>query len=487
MEKDKEDTSTALVPTEVDVLDKTREEIKKRIAFELDSNPYLSGLKSKYGASKLEALITPQCYKLRGEDKDMLLVTTLCDTTQNEYERISVAINYILTIGLKEMLLSGNSFTHYIDVQIDAQEKQTVSSFIGKSFFDDSELFRFDYTKRFGQETGTLSFRFGSDYATKGKPVDAFLFLWKYTVADSVRLEALLSNEKITDTTGDLGLEIYTSEIGVENVGGYKDVKEKIKRDVFYPFLNRELFDEVIKLSRTKGYESSMNAVLFYGPPGTGKTLMAKAIAKEQGITFFYINLQKVFTKWYSETQRKLGEALSYIEDYSKEKKAILFIDEMDYFGKRTTEDTGSDKEDNRVILTLLTKIEGLKTDKKNHNLLLIGATNRTDELDDAIFQRFKDKILFPPPSLEDRIEIWKIHAPGLTLQCIEDLAKRMNEGSTGRDIDNIATIATTEHVKYLIEHGIKTASVPPFSTYVRALEEYTNKKPVKTPEGLYR
>ncbi|MEF3077327.1 ATP-binding protein [Methylobacter sp. Wu1] len=136
---------------------------------------------------------------------------------------------------------------------------------------------------------------------------------------------------------------------------------------------------------------------LFYGPPGTGKTLTATLLGKHTGRDVFRIDLSRVVSKYIGETEKNL----SRLFDKAENKNWILFFDEADaLFGKRTDIRDAHDKYANQEVAYLLQRIE-------NHNGLVILASNKRANIDDAFIRRFQSIIHFPMPRLEERHKIW--------------------------------------------------------------------------------
>ena len=136
---------------------------------------------------------------------------------------------------------------------------------------------------------------------------------------------------------------------------------------------------------------------LFYGPPGTGKTLTASLLGKQTGKEVFRIDLSRVVSKYIGETEKNL----SRLFDKAENKNWILFFDEADaLFGKRTEIHDAHDKYANQEVAYLLQRIEG-------YNGLVILATNRRNNIDEAFARRFQTIIQFPMPKADERHKIW--------------------------------------------------------------------------------
>lgn len=146
--------------------------------------------------------------------------------------------------------------------------------------------------------------------------------------------------------------------------------------------------------------------IVFYGPPGTGKTLLAKAIAGEANVPFFYMSGSD-FAEMYVGVGAKRVRDL--FEVARRSSPCIIFIDELDSIGcRRSAHDING--EDRKTLNALLTEMDGFKP---TENVLVIGATNRIDDLDEALLRpgRFTNKFCIPlPETMNERMEIIKLY-----------------------------------------------------------------------------
>jgi SpoVK/Ycf46/Vps4 family AAA+-type ATPase len=184
--------------------------------------------------------------------------------------------------------------------------------------------------------------------------------------------------------------------------------------------------------------------ILLMGPAGTGKTRLARALAKEAGVTFVELQPSKIFSKWVGDTERRLEKALSAIASMTP---CIVFIDEIDQaMGRGESGDNGVS---NRVFKRLM---EIMSDTSLRGKVLWIAATNRADLLDAALLRpgRLDKKIPILAPDSRERASILRVlvvqafgTVPGLPTEEEEEaLADRM-DGYTGAEIEAVVGKAT--------------------------------------------
>lgn len=184
-----------------------------------------------------------------------------------------------------------------------------------------------------------------------------------------------------------------------KDVAGLKEVKKDM--DCVVDFLkNGEKY-------RNMG-ATLPTGIILYGPPGTGKTLLAKAVAGEAKVPFFYMNGSDFIEKYVGVGPQRVRELF---KEAKKSAPCIIFIDEIDAIGG-SRDENDSTSEDRKTINALLAEMDGFGTNKEK-NILVIGATNRIEDLDKALLRagRFTEKYCVPLPySVEEREEIINIY-----------------------------------------------------------------------------
>ncbi len=177
--------------------------------------------------------------------------------------------------------------------------------------------------------------------------------------------------------------------------------------------------------------------VLLVGPPGTGKTLLAKAVAGEANVPFYYISGSD-FVELF------VGIGASRVRDMFKQAKqsapCLIFIDEIDAVGRqRGTGLGGGHDEREQTLNQLLTEMDGFGA---NEGIIIIAATNRPDVLDPALLRpgRFDRQVTVSLPDQKEREAILKVHAKDKTFAedvNLENISKR-TPGFSGADLENL-------------------------------------------------
>ncbi len=224
------------------------------------------------------------------------------------------------------------------------------------------------------------------------------------------------------------------------DVGGLEEAKQQLQEAVEWPLKHPEIFSRMgIRPPR---------GILLYGPPGTGKTLLAKAVATESEANFISVKGPEVLSKWVGESEKAIREIFKKARQNSP---AVIFFDEIDSIAPRRGVVSDSHVTDS-VLNQILTEIDGLED---LHDVVVIGATNRPDIIDDALMRpgRFDRLIYTPLPDKKARLSIFKIHTRKMPLAKdvkLDELVKK-TEGYTGSDIEAVcreaALIALRENI----------------------------------------
>lgn len=183
--------------------------------------------------------------------------------------------------------------------------------------------------------------------------------------------------------------EILDSSPGVgwDDIAGLDKAKQLLREMVILPATRPDLF---------KGLRAPTRGLLLYGPPGNGKTMLAKAVASESTCTFFAISASTLTSKWVGDSE-KLVRAL--FEVANEREPSIIFIDEIDsVLSARSANENESSR---RLKTEFLIQFDGVN--KTGNQVFVIGASNRPEELDDAVRRRLAKRIHIPLPDDKGR------------------------------------------------------------------------------------
>jgi transitional endoplasmic reticulum ATPase len=233
-------------------------------------------------------------------------------------------------------------------------------------------------------------------------------------------------------------VQVQIPNVSWDDVGGLDQLKEELREAVEWPIKHKEAFDYV-NVETPKG-------ILLHGPPGTGKTLIAKALAKMTESNFISIKGPELLSKWVGESEKGVREI------FRKARQAapcIIFLDEIDALvPRRSSGGSGSHVTEN-VVSQILTEIDGLE---ELNNVLIIGATNRLDIVDEALLRpgRFDRIIEVSNPDTKGRQHIFEIHTKKKPLASDVNITKlvEMTDDFSGAEISAVANRAAITALK---------------------------------------
>lgn len=215
-----------------------------------------------------------------------------------------------------------------------------------------------------------------------------------------------------------------------DDMGGYKVIKDRMKQAILLPLLKPEVF--------TKLGIKPPSGLLLYGPSGCGKTALVQALVSESMMNIISIKGPEIFSKYLGETENKLRKIFATAKRISP---CIVFIDEMDAIGTKRGFDSGesSGGVNERVLSTLLNEMDGVEG---RQGVVVIGCTNRPDQIDDAILRpgRLDQLVFVGLPTSEDRVDIIKTLMKKISVSDDIDpiqLAKQ-TEFCSGADLENL-------------------------------------------------
>ena len=312
---------------------------------------------------------------------------------------------------------------------------------------------------------------------------DAEASSWLAVLVDAVPI-VILAGVTIWIFTRQLGGGSKSMDFGKSRAKLVEESRATFK-DVAGITEEKEEVQKLIDFLKNPKKFTSMGAripkgVLLVGPPGTGKTLLARAVAGEAKVPFYYISGSD-FVELF------VGIGASRVRDMFKQAKmnapCLIFIDEIDAVGRqRGTGLGGGHDEREQTLNQLLTEMDGFGA---NEGIIIIAATNRPDVLDPALLRpgRFDRQVTVSLPDKNARIEILKVHAKNKVLAkniTLEYLAKR-TPGFSGADLENLlneaALLAVRRNKKEITMAEIDEATDRVLMGPAKVTKKYTDKE----------
>lgn len=291
-----------------------------------------------------------------------------------------------------------------------------------------------EMVKKITEAAETQNFKF----TTEADPESSSLFLFLVNVGPFIILIGFaffmfsrqMAGNKNSFDFGKSKAKLNTdkNKVNFNDVAGLTEEKEEVKELI--DFLKNPKKFQKLGARIPKG-------VLLVGPPGTGKTLLARAVAGEANVPFYFISGSD-FVELF------VGVGASRVRDMFQQAKrtapCLIFIDEIDAVGRqRGTGLGGGHDEREQTLNQLLTEMDGFG---ENEGIIIIAATNRPDVLDPALLRpgRFDRQVTVNLPDIKGREEILKVHAKNKILAksvTLSNLARR-TPGFSGADLENL-------------------------------------------------
>ena len=242
-------------------------------------------------------------------------------------------------------------------------------------------------------------------------------------------------NQAFSFGRSNLRLSTFKDRVLFKDVAGLKEAKEELIEVVDFLKNPKKFLDLGARIPR---------GILLMGPPGTGKTLVARAVAGESGVPFFYISASEFVEMFVGVGASRTRDAFMTAKRASP---AILFIDEIDAIGRQRGAGMGGGNDEREQTLNqILVEMDGFDRDTR---VIVLAATNRPDVLDPALLRpgRFDRRVVLDLPDINDREAILKIHAEGKVLEKNIDLRRVAvrTPGFSGADLANLMNEAAID------------------------------------------
>ncbi|CDF37587.1 unnamed protein product [Chondrus crispus] len=173
-----------------------------------------------------------------------------------------------------------------------------------------------------------------------------------------------------------------------DDIAGLHFAKRCVMEAVVWPMQRPDIFT---------GLRGPPKGLLLFGPPGTGKTLIGRAIASKSGAKFFNISASSLMSKWVGEGEKMVRALFAVAREFQP---SVVFIDEIDSLLTQRTD--GEQESTRRVKTEFLVQMDGAGTSREDR-VLVVGATNRPQELDEAARRRLVKRLYIPLPDTEAR------------------------------------------------------------------------------------
>ncbi|EGP87368.1 unnamed protein product [Zymoseptoria tritici ST99CH_1A5] len=239
-----------------------------------------------------------------------------------------------------------------------------------------------------------------------------------------------------------------------KDIGGLDEIIEELTESVIYPLTMPHLY------SNHSSLLSAPSGVLLYGPPGCGKTMLAKALARESGACFINLHISTLTEKWYGDSNKLVAAVFSLAR---KLQPTIVFIDEIDaVLGQRRS---GEHEASGMVKAEFMTHWDGLASstvDDGTQRICILGATNRIQDIDEAILRRMPKKFPVSLPNNAQRRQIFE-----LTLRDTKIDARKLPNGSAAFDVNTLVRLSAGMSGSD-IKEACRDAAMVPVREYIR-------------------
>ena len=235
------------------------------------------------------------------------------------------------------------------------------------------------------------------------------------------------------------------SNVRWDDISGLEKQKALLKESILLPFQRPDIFT---------GVRAPPRGILMFGPPGTGKTLLAKAAATTAHCTFFSLSASSITSKWLGESEKLIRALFACARQFQP---SIIFIDEIDSL----LQSRGDCENEamRRVKTEFLLQFDGMNS-TTGERIVVIGATNRPADLDEAARRRFTKRILIPLPDRSARLSILsKLLNSVACILTREDFEKLVlkTDGFSAADISALASDVSLNPIRELDPKSILT------------------------------
>ncbi|KAL1297045.1 hypothetical protein AAFC00_004634 [Neodothiora populina] len=251
--------------------------------------------------------------------------------------------------------------------------------------------------------------------------------------------------------------------LSFDDIGGLDDIIEELRESVIYPLTMPHLY------AGNSSLLSAPSGVLLYGPPGCGKTMLAKALAHESGACFINLHISTLTEKWYGDSNKLVSAVFTLAR---KLQPTIVFIDEVDAVLSQRR--SGEHEASGMVKAEFMTHWDGLTSADSTgepQRICILGATNRMQDIDEAILRRMPKKFPVRLPDASQRRSIFALTLRDTKLDSNParfdlDMLVKLSAGMSGSDIKeacrDAAMVPVRESIRSARAQGIAMNRVKP-------------------------
>lgn len=310
-----------------------------------------------------------------------------------------------------------------------------------------------------GDENGGMSLPHGNSSFDPSQPVDDRL-----KNLDPKMIQLIMS--EIMD---------HGPPVNWDDIAGLEFAKATIKEIVVWPMLRPDIFT---------GLRGPPKGILLFGPPGTGKTLIGKCIACQSGATFFSISASSLTSKWVGEGEKMVRAMFAVAHCHQP---AVIFIDEIDSLLSQRVD--GEHDSSRRIKTEFLVQLDGAATSAEDR-ILVVGATNRPQEIDEAARRRLVKRLYIPLPEGSARkhivVNLMSCENCSLSQEELEVIIEQ-SEGFSGADMTQLCREAALGPIRSIQIADISTITpdqVRPIA-FIDFKNAFANVRPSVSPKDL--
>ncbi|KAF9371969.1 hypothetical protein BGX21_004945, partial [Mortierella sp. AD011] len=250
-----------------------------------------------------------------------------------------------------------------------------------------------------------------------------------------------------------------------DDISGLEHAKKSLMETITWPMLRPDIFT---------GLRRPPKGLLLFGPPGTGKTMIGKCIASQSKATFFSISSSSLTSKWVGDGEKMVRALFAVARCHQP---AVIFMDEIDSLLSQRSD--GEVEASRRIKTEFLVQFDGVGVGGEEDRILIIGATNRPQEIDEAARRRFQKRLYIPLPEIQGRhglmMKLLEKQSHDLTNEQILDICER-TAGYSGSDMTGLCREAALGPIRAIqgdiLEIGVDALRAINHGDFVDALSQ---------------